>query len=290
MTQLLPALSSAKEAALRDSIREFGVLVPIARARSANSALDGRLIDGHHRLRISQEEGKSCPEAPPIAVLDEEHFAQVVIEINDKRRHALTKEQRQQVHASLRGKGFSFRDIADVTGAGYGTVYADVQQAKERETGTEKSTDQIRSVEPSRITGHDGKSRPATRKPRAGKPKTEKQLQKEAEQQEVEQIREHVQGRGGAAVAPPLPPRKMRELRDRLHQRIVECIAVISEAQRAELDLGFAEFDTAKRLRKLSRQAEELARKVERIPSGNQENNVIDHVHGSDARHEAAAL
>ena len=45
----LPPLDEATEAALRDSIRRYGVLVPIV------CDVEGNVIDGHHRLRILKE-------------------------------------------------------------------------------------------------------------------------------------------------------------------------------------------------------------------------------------------
>ncbi len=48
-TNPLPPLDDATDAALRDSIQRYGVLVPIV------CDVDGNLIDGHHRLRILEE-------------------------------------------------------------------------------------------------------------------------------------------------------------------------------------------------------------------------------------------
>ena len=48
-TNPLPPLDDATDAALRDSIQRYGVLVPIV------CDVDGNLIDGHHRLRILKE-------------------------------------------------------------------------------------------------------------------------------------------------------------------------------------------------------------------------------------------
>lgn len=49
--QLFPSLDAATEQALRESIRRFGVLVPVVRDQH------GQVIDGHHRSRIAGEEG-----------------------------------------------------------------------------------------------------------------------------------------------------------------------------------------------------------------------------------------
>ena len=48
---LFPTLEPATYAALKDSIEQFGVLVPVAKDQ------DGKLIDGYHRSKIADELG-----------------------------------------------------------------------------------------------------------------------------------------------------------------------------------------------------------------------------------------
>lgn len=255
---MLPKLSPAKEAALRDSIKEFGVLVPIVRDQH------GVILDGHNRKRIADDLGQSCPEADPIEVRDDEHRAKLVIEINDQRREALTREQKRAIHISLREKGHSLRDIGSVTGMDKHTVSDDV-----------KSIGGIPPIIPPRVKTTDGRTYPSTRAPRGGKP-TPSELKKQEEREEEEKIRQRIEA-DGRYVRPGLV-RQQRELRGRLHQSIVQCRAIIGEALRksAELDRDFAQFGTVEKLRELRGQALELMKAVEAIPTGNKESDSDD--------------
>jgi ParB-like chromosome segregation protein Spo0J len=104
--QLFPALDLATEAALRHSIRRWGVLVPIF--VSAGPWQPGVILDGHHRSRLAAEEGCGPPSTIPIPVEREEDAHELAQTLNLDRRH-LDVDQRRLIVADLRGAGFSLR-------------------------------------------------------------------------------------------------------------------------------------------------------------------------------------
>jgi ParB-like chromosome segregation protein Spo0J len=92
---MLPQLSDAEYAELRDDIRTRGLLEPILRK-------DGHVVDGRHRLR-------ACNELGIEPRFDEYEGADIVAEIfsrNILRRH-LTADQRAMLVAKLRGEQLS---------------------------------------------------------------------------------------------------------------------------------------------------------------------------------------
>jgi DNA-binding CsgD family transcriptional regulator len=141
--QLFDALPSHIEDALRESIRRFGVLVPVVRDQ------DGNTIDGHHRSRIADEEGIDY-RVDVVTVTDADEAREIARTLNSDRRH-LTQDQRREVVAHLRGRGHSTRAIAEAVGASVGTVHNDVRE--------------VFSAEhlPTEVRGTDGKTYPATR-------------------------------------------------------------------------------------------------------------------------------
>lgn len=140
--QLFPALDSATEAALRASIRRFGVLVPVVRDQ------DGNLLDGHHRARIADDLGiKYRVDVVRVASADEGRA--IVETLNTDRGHRLKSDMRREVVADLREQGHSLRAIAGAVGVDKETVRKDLSPV-------DPST-------PDRIVGRDGKSYPATR-------------------------------------------------------------------------------------------------------------------------------
>lgn len=148
--QLFDALEPAVEAALRASIRRWGVLVPIF--TSAGPWQPGTIIDGHHRSRIAEEEGCGPPAIIALPVQIEDDALELARTLNMDRRH-LDVEQRRLVVADLRAEGHSLRAIAGAVGVSHPTVIDDL-----RSTGKDLPVDV-----PDRIVGRDGKSRPATR-------------------------------------------------------------------------------------------------------------------------------
>lgn len=145
--QLFPSLDPVVEAALRHSIRRFGVLVPVC--VSGGPWKPGALLDGHHRQRIAGEENLPCPEVT-VATLNEEEAVAIATTLNQDRRH-LEPEQRREVVADLRSNGHSLRAIAGAVGVDDKTVRNDLAQS-----GAEWSA-------PDGIRGLDGKTYPAQR-------------------------------------------------------------------------------------------------------------------------------
>lgn len=140
--QLYAELDAATEAALRESIVRFGVLVPVVLDQH------GEIIDGHHRSRLAGEVGVEFPKDVR-HVSDEEEALELARTLNSDRRH-LTPEQRKEVVAVLRQKGHSTRAIAGAVGVGKSQVAKDLAQVS---TGGHVS----------RVNGQDGKTYPAKR-------------------------------------------------------------------------------------------------------------------------------
>ena len=147
MLQLFPALPAAIEDALRASIQRFGVIVAVVVDQH------GRILDGHHRARIAEALGIGY-RTQMYEVASEEEAREIAATLNADRRQ-LTPEQRQEVAVVLREMGHSYRAIGGALGVSHTQVASDVAQA----------TGKNFTVQPARITGLDGKSRPATRPP-----------------------------------------------------------------------------------------------------------------------------
>ena len=170
LPQQFRPLDAAEEAALRVSIKRFGVIYPVA------VDTQGNILDGHHRYRLSKEldmkypvlvivqEGEPLPSdylsrvnaAHPAAIhagtrrvlsMDPEAIAQT---LNMDRRH-LTPDQRKELAVDLRREGRSERAIADALKVSQTTVHRDLEAA----------TDSGESVQPVKVTGLDGKVRRA---------------------------------------------------------------------------------------------------------------------------------
>lgn len=141
--QTFAPLDEATEAALRASINQFGVLIPVMKDQH------GRIIDGHHRTRLAAELGVECPHEVREVANDDE-ARELARTLNTDRRH-LTAAQRRSVVAALREQGHSTRAIANAVGVDKKQVQRDLE-----EVGTVSP--------PDRVTGKDGKSYPATRR------------------------------------------------------------------------------------------------------------------------------
>lgn len=160
--QIFDALDAATEAALRASIEKHGVLVPVAIDQ------DGRIIDGHHRVRIADELGKPYKTIEHWAAGDF-HAKELARTLNEDRRQ-LPIAERRQVVADLREQGHSLRAIGGALGVSKDTVAKDVEQVSTPrhlpEAPKVASIDtNLVSVDttPERVTGTDGKSYPAKR-------------------------------------------------------------------------------------------------------------------------------
>lgn len=117
--QIFPALDSATEAALRASIEMHGVLVPVAIDQH------GRIIDGHHRVRVADELGVPY-ETTQWVVRDDEHARELAATINAVRRQ-LKPKQRREVVGALRKLEHSMPAISKALGISLSTVHADLQ-------------------------------------------------------------------------------------------------------------------------------------------------------------------
>ena len=138
--QLLPPLTEAEYEALKASIAEHGILVPIE--------LDdeGSVLEGHHRLRAALELDLDDYPSVTRPAMSEEEKLEHILTLNLDRRH-LTKEQRAELVANLRQEGWSLRRIGEKLQIGKDTVSRDL-------AGVANET-------PEKIEGADGKSYPA---------------------------------------------------------------------------------------------------------------------------------
>jgi len=141
--QLFDDLEPAVEAALRSSIKRFGVIVPVVIDQR------GTIIDGHHRKRIADALGLRC-EMRTRRVRNEAEAKEIARTLNEDRRQ-LDPASRRQVVADLRKEGHSERAIAGALGVSQPTVHRDI----ERSGDSPESPDEVR--------GRDGKTYPATR-------------------------------------------------------------------------------------------------------------------------------
>lgn len=122
--QLLPPLGDEAFAALRESIAERGVLVPVEVDET------GAVLDGHHRIRAWDElraDGVRVPDYPRVvrAGLTETEKRQVVRALNLARRHLSQRERRTLIADAIRDDPqASDRRIAVVLGVSHPTVAA----------------------------------------------------------------------------------------------------------------------------------------------------------------------
>lgn len=152
--QVMPELTPIEYAALKASIAERGILVPVEVDEN------GDLLDGHHRVKAWQELRAEGVKVPKYATLirkgmTEEQKRNHARELNVQRRQ-LTKQQRAEVMKAMRADGASLRQIARATGVDAATVY--------------RQTTGVAIATPERVTGADGKSYPATQQPKTEPP------------------------------------------------------------------------------------------------------------------------
>jgi DNA modification methylase/ParB-like chromosome segregation protein Spo0J len=147
--QLFEPLAEDEYQALKVDIRERGVMVPVEKDEQGN------ILDGHHRVRAWHElrtEGVALPPYPVLirAGWSEAEKRKHVRMLNFARRH-LTKAQRDAQIVEMRKEGMSYRAIGEVVG---------ISHEQARSTVKNLTVD---DELPDRITGRDGKSRPATK-------------------------------------------------------------------------------------------------------------------------------
>lgn len=154
--QVMPDLTPIEFEALKADVAQHGVLVPVEMDES------GSILDGHHRVRAWQElraEGVTLPDYPRMvrSGMTEEAKRNHARRLNVMRRQ-LSREQRDEVMRAMRADGMSQRQIAKAVGVTQATVSNVLM----------KSGDKFLS--PAHVTGADGKTYPAERKPVATPP------------------------------------------------------------------------------------------------------------------------
>lgn len=114
--QHLPSLSPEEYAALRDDIREHGVLVPIEVDE------DGRTLDGHHRRQICGELGITPPTVTRSG-MSEAQKHEHALKLNLQRRNLTSAQKRVLIASELeRDSDRSDRAIARLLGVDHKTV------------------------------------------------------------------------------------------------------------------------------------------------------------------------
>lgn len=128
--QVMPDLTPDEFTTLKADISERGIIVPIV-----IDAESGEIIDGHHRLKAHEElraEGvkvQPYPREVRTFADDEERMA-VALSVNLARRH-LSRKQRTELVAKLRGLGYSLRKIGEVLSVDDKTVRNDLAEIAE---------------------------------------------------------------------------------------------------------------------------------------------------------------
>ena len=112
--QFLPSLSLDEYEALRESIREKGVIEAVITDENGN------IIDGHHRVKACAELGIEYP-TRVIEGLSEEEKQDLSLELNMHRRH-LTKEQKKELAVGLRVQGWTQERIGKSLGTPRTTI------------------------------------------------------------------------------------------------------------------------------------------------------------------------
>jgi len=149
--QLLPPLTCEEYEALKNSIREHGVLVPVEYDE------DGNILDGHHRVKICQELGiTEWPSFVRVGLSEDEKIERIMM-LNIARRH-LPKEWKQQKAKKLREQGWIYQRIARVLGVSAPTILNWLENSDINDLSSDNSDNF-----PTSIIGKDGKHYPATK-------------------------------------------------------------------------------------------------------------------------------
>lgn len=116
--QHLPPLSNEEYAALKEDIREHGVLVPVEVDEHGNT------LDGHHRRRVCAELGITAPTVTR-AGMTEAQKHEHALKLNLQRRNLTSAQKRVLISAELeRDPSRSDRAIARLLGVDHKTVAA----------------------------------------------------------------------------------------------------------------------------------------------------------------------
>jgi ParB-like chromosome segregation protein Spo0J len=164
-------LTDDEYALLKEDIAKRGIISPIIKDAAGN------IVDGYHRHKIAEELGLTDI---PIKQVDgtEVELQAMAIALNVARRQ-LNAEDRRELVAQLRAEGKSERQIAETLGVTKTTIHRDLEASGPNGPVDLKATGENSPVD--RVTGKDGKSRPARmpRKPKAGAEKPKKSGSKE---------------------------------------------------------------------------------------------------------------
>jgi len=147
----MPDLDAEVDAALRDSIKRFGVLEAVAVDQHGN------IIDGHNRVRIAHELNVSY-DTKVHEVADEAEALELARTLNLDRRH-MSPVARRQLIVALAQNGHSATAIAGAVGVSDDTVHRDLAEAD-----VQVSHDAKPVPLPEKVTGTDGKQQPRKKK------------------------------------------------------------------------------------------------------------------------------
>jgi len=151
----LPALTAEIDAALRQSIEDFGVVVPVVYNR-------GELIDGNNRTRIATELGIEVPRID--LNIEPEQAGLLAVELNTARRQ-LTYDMRRKIVKSLIESGYSQRATAKAIGITQKQVWVDVKKSSDVATsGVSSGNKPDTPIKVKRGDQEYDQKRPATRK------------------------------------------------------------------------------------------------------------------------------
>lgn len=128
--QVMPALTDDELTALKTSIADVGIVVPVVVDQH------GRILDGHHRRRIAGELGVDCP-VEIRHVKDDDDARNVALTLNLTRRHLTRKQRRELIRREIHARpGDSDRSIARRFGCSPSTVGTMRSQVSNLDTGT----------------------------------------------------------------------------------------------------------------------------------------------------------
>jgi len=94
--QVMPELSAEEYRALKEDIKENGILVPITVDE------DGKIIDGHHRLKAAEELGIDSPPVQVRSDLSREEKRSMAWKLNMQRRHIDTNTKKELVQDRIK--------------------------------------------------------------------------------------------------------------------------------------------------------------------------------------------
>jgi hypothetical protein len=143
--QLLPPLTDEEYGALKEDIRQNGIIVPVIVDEN------GVVLDGHHRVKIAKELGITDYDVKIRRYEDEDGKIEDAIKLNLARRQ-LSRDQKQSLAADLRARGWTLERIGECLAVSHETVRSWIPESAFRNMKAE---------------GADGKAYPMVYAPRA---------------------------------------------------------------------------------------------------------------------------